>query len=139
MFIPSLLPVGPLTYTHFFLLKKYQGKSKQMWTQRQVTGLAAPGGTTGPLTEGREAIAAPARSGVGRGIESSMCRGPGLGPRGGVLAPSSASESPDSIPPIHGARRTDEKEAPASHYWPSAGAFPNEDCSLRNRKQQCKN
>lgn len=28
MFISSLLPIGPLTYTHFFLLKKYQGKIK---------------------------------------------------------------------------------------------------------------
>lgn len=28
VFISSLLPTGPLTYTHFFLLKKYQGKIK---------------------------------------------------------------------------------------------------------------
>lgn len=28
VFTSSLLPMGPLTYTHFFLLKKYQGKIK---------------------------------------------------------------------------------------------------------------
>ena len=54
MFISSLLPIGPLTYTHFFLLKKYQGKIKTdvVSTEAGYGPFCPRGETTRPLEEG---------------------------------------------------------------------------------------
>lgn len=54
VFISSLLPMGPLTYTHFFLLKKYQGKIKTdvVSTEAGYDSFCPGAETTGPLKEG---------------------------------------------------------------------------------------
>lgn len=94
VFISSLLPIGPLTYTHFFLLKKYQGKIKTdvVATEAGCDSFRPEGEGTGPLREeGKTAPKQLLLASHELGEESRAPRLHGLGPLGGDLAPYDAS------------------------------------------------